>query len=405
MASLLALFELLALVLLQFGACHDENEKYEPKGLMSRALMNLRELGMTCDDERGSQKFEIPFEKDECASQYGAVGQRARYNLQHIALVEEYTYYVERVAHAEGVHHVRNARHVTQQRGDLLEQPVRQHVRRSEIENRVSQNSCRTPKVAGIDMGTEVCENGAPVGCEIKPEKFPRTSDCNIGAGCLRENGSKVVNETPKLLTAHGPNRDVSLPGVAAQYSLGGCDQFESERSEGAVSNEKWRHLLTPTGNYMEFNNINLRSNHFLNFNDLVPNMDILDFRYFGGAVYTEDINVKPYIDFDMDFNVVHFFVFNFGLNFFLTVFMALVKYMIEAAHYSVNFGVGFGIDYVMVVRRSSLLLEHYALMFVGSIAWNMSPSRTFVASLVEPYGLVARLSLKSLKAGFWKCQ
>ena len=49
MASLLAFFELLALVLLQFGACHDENEKYEPKGLTSRALMNLRELGMTCD--------------------------------------------------------------------------------------------------------------------------------------------------------------------------------------------------------------------------------------------------------------------------------------------------------------------------------------------------------------------
>ena len=49
MASLLAFFELLALVLLQFGACPDENEKNEPKGLTSRALMNLRELGMTCD--------------------------------------------------------------------------------------------------------------------------------------------------------------------------------------------------------------------------------------------------------------------------------------------------------------------------------------------------------------------
>ena len=67
----------------------------------------------------------------------------------------------------------------------------------------------------------------------------------------------------------------------------------------------------------------------------------------------------------------------------FLTVFMALVKYMIEAAHYNVNLGVGFGIDYAMVVRKSNLLFEHYALMFVGSIAWNMSPSRTFVASLV----------------------
>ena len=117
---------------------------------------------------------------------------------------------------------MRNARHVTQQRGDLLEQPVRQHVRRSAIENRLSQNSCRTPKVAGIDMGTEVCENGAPIGCEMRPEKFPCTSDCNIGAGCLRENGSKVVSETPKFLTAHGHNRDVSLPGVAAQYSLAG---------------------------------------------------------------------------------------------------------------------------------------------------------------------------------------
>ena len=70
----------------------------------------------------GSLKFEIPFEEDECASQYGVVGQRARYNLQHIAQVEEYTYYVERVAHAEGVHHERNVRYVTQQRGALLEQ-------------------------------------------------------------------------------------------------------------------------------------------------------------------------------------------------------------------------------------------------------------------------------------------
>ena len=269
--------------------------------------MNLRKLGMTCGDERGSQKFEIPFEEDECASQYGVVGQRARYNLQHIAHVEEYTYYVERVAHAEGVHHERNVRYVTQQRGALLEQPVRQHVGRSEIENRVSQSSCRTPKVAGLDMGIEVCENGTPGGCEMRFEEFPCTSDCNIGAGCLCENGSKVVNETSKLLTAHEPNRDVSLPGVAAQYSLGGCDQFESERSEGAVSYEKWRHLLTPTGNYMEFNNIKLRSNHFLNFNDLVPNMDILDFGYFDSAIYTEDINVEPYIDFDMDFNVFFF--------------------------------------------------------------------------------------------------
>ena len=107
MASLLAVFELLVLVFLQFGVCHDENEKYEPNGLMSRALMNLRKPGMTCDDERGSQKFEIPFEEDECASQYGVVGQRARYNLQHIAQVEEYTYYVERVAHMQKVYTMR----------------------------------------------------------------------------------------------------------------------------------------------------------------------------------------------------------------------------------------------------------------------------------------------------------